>query len=1050
MCLPRNHHKRLFWVLSFLFLLPALGTAVVRAERLPIQSYTSAEGLAGEYVNCIVPDSHGFLWFCTPEGLSRFDGHNFVNYGPEQGLPQAAILDLLEARDGKYWVGTANGVCRFDLFAATNNQTSNAQAFGILASSPKFVCYNPGGRRRVNAIKEDRNGVLWFGTNNGLFQLQQSKNGSDFIFTEIGMPPTPENAPFISTMLIDRSGVLWIGAGSGLYRWLPDGRAEHYTTAEGLSHNDVKTLLEDRDGSIWVGTAQGLCELVSQPQPHASVVAHSYNVSNGLANDFITALYQSEAGTIWIGTDEGLIEFALSHRNVARRFRTYLPAQGISGKEIRSLGEDIDGNLWIGTESAGVMRLARNGLVTFTEDDGLEDTRIASVFEDVSGHVCALTSRFGNVLMHRFDGTKLVAIHPNLPPGIKRSWGWNQVAFQDHAREWWVDTTTGLYRFPSASGVEELAKLSPAAVYTTKDGLSGNEVFRLYEDRSGDIWMSFTERASLTRWERTTGKFYQYDGIALPVDSGPTAFRDDAAGNLWIGLFHGELVRYRAGKFTRFIIAEGLRSGVINDLFVDHSGKLWIATSHSGLALLEEPNTETPRFATFTTNQGLASNQVTCVIEDQQNRLYIGTALGVDRLDPLTRHIKHYSKADGLANNYVNVAHRDRQGALWFGTLQGLSRFMPEEDRTLAPPTILISQVRIAGVQQTLSNLDDTDASGLVLSPERNQVQIDFVGLNFRVGETLQYQTKLEGADKTWGEPSLQRMVNYAQLAPGTYRFLVRAVTTDGTVSSHPASISFRILPPVWQRWWFLTLVGLWVFGLGYVAYKYRVKQLLELERVRTRIATDLHDDIGSSLSRMAILSEVLKQDGAVMPSASIERLSDIANSSRGLVDTMSDIVWSIDPRRDDLRNVILRVRQFASDVLETQGIRWKLEAAPELDRIRLDPEQRRHLFLIFKEALTNIARHSGSRNVSLTINVTGDQLRAEICDDGNGFSPGSSVGSKDAAGGHGLVNMRTRAAELGGHLEIDSIPGSGTKIVLVVPISHRHGMNMLFSRLRR
>jgi len=1050
--------KTWFCRLLFLSLLPV--TIGGRAEHLPIKSYTTTDGLAREYIGRIVLDSHGFLWFCTPEGLSRFDGYNFVNYGPEQGLP-SVVSDLLETRDGAYWVATTNGVCRFNLFAAketstSDNGQSNSRAFGVLASSPKFDCYRPEGIERsqiVNTIREDRNGTLWCGTNGGLFRLERSNEGWTFVATEIGIPAKPRGAATISAILEDRGGALWIGAGSGLYRRLPDGRAERYTTAQGLPDNDVRALLEDRDGRIWVGTTQGLCELVSQPDPQRLIVAHAYTVKNGLANNYITALHQSD-GRIWIGTAAGLSEFIPSTGNAADRFRTYTTVQGLSGEEIESLGEDSDGNLWIGTESSGAMKLARDGFATYSEADGLMDTRIASIIEDALGQLCVISSRSNKLFMHRFDGTKFAAIRPNLRRDIKRSWGWNQIAFQDSAAEWWVDTAEGLYRFPHAKRIEELANVRGAAVYTRRHGLTGNEIFRLYEDRRGDIWISIADslQANLMRWERATGKFYQYGGTdALPAPNAPTAFREDSAGNLWIGLYYGDLVRYRAGQFTRFTNVDGLPPGLIRDLYVDRSGKLWIATSRGGLGRVDDPSAERPRFITYTTREGLASNQATCVTEDQHGRIYIGTAKGLDRLDPLTGRLKHYSEADGLANNFVNVAYRDRHGALWFGTLQGLSQLLPETDRPVTAPPILISKVRVVGIEQTLSDLGDSDAPSLVLVPDRNQVQIDFVGLRFVAGESLRYQTKLEGADRDWSTPTDQRTVNYAQLAPGTYRFLVRAVSSDGAISPHPATISFRILPHIWQRWWFLTLVALFVASLAYVVYKYRVNRLLELERVRTRIATDLHDDIGSSLSRMAILSEVLKRDKAVMPSASVERLTDIAETSRSLVDTMSDIVWSIDPRRDDLRSVIMRVRQFASDVLEAQGIKWSLEAAPELDRIKLTPEQRRHLFLIFKEALTNIARHSGSANVLLMIEVSGDQLRVEIGDDGSGFVPaGSSNVSQNGSGGHGLGNMRTRAAELGGHLDIDSTTGSGTKIILLVPIRQRHGMNMLFSRWRK
>src|SRR5262249_26960820 len=276
----------------------------------------------------------------------------------------------------------------------------------------------------------------------------------------------------------------------------------------------------------------------------------------------------------------------------------------------------------------------------------------------------------------------------------------------------------------------------------------------------------------------------------------------------------------------------------------------------------------------------------------------------------------------------------------------------------------------------------------------------------------------------------------YENLAPGSYRFLVRAVTADGGMSLHPAMVAFTIPPPVWRRWWFVTLsVGL--FGLlVYSAHHYRVAHLLELEPVRTRIATDLHDDIGSSLSRMAILSEVAKRGTEGPARESVKILTDIADSARNAVDSMSDIVWAIDPRRDDLSNVVFRVRQFASDLLSAKGISWTLQAPPEFDKIKLNPQQRRHIFLIFKEAITNSARHTHCNSVWLSLGIVHNEIVGEIRDDGRGLTvPFPDQPAGDGRGGHGLENMRTRAAQLGGRLIIDSSPGLGTCIKVEVPL---------------
>lgn len=479
----------------------------------------------------------------------------------------------------------------------------------------------------------------------------------------------------------------------------------------------------------------------------------------------------------------------------------------------------------------------------------------------------------------------------------------------------------------------------------------------------------------------------------------------------------------------------GLPAGLIRGIYLDHASRLWIATGDGGAARIDDPQAEHPRFTVYNTANGLSSNQATAITEDRWGRIYIGTGRGVDRLDPTTGHIKHYTTADGLASNFVNVALRDREGALWFGTLQGLSKLTPEPDRPALPPPTLISALRVAGVSYPISDLGAAAVAGLELGSP-NPIQIDFVGLSLGVGEAIRYQYKLESADSDWSAPTEQRTVNYPNLESGSYRFLVRAVTADGTLSDAPATVSFRILPPIWRRGWFVTIAVILIGLTVYAADRYRVARLLELERVRTRIATDLHDDIGASLSRVAVLSEVVKRQTEVDHQESADMLSEIADSARGLVDSMSDIVWSIDPRKDDLKNVVSRIRQFASDVLEARAIDLEFRVPEEMADVKLGPEQRRHLFLILKEAVNNAARHSQCGSVSFDISLSNDRLVAEIRDDGRGFNlEAAERAPLIGRGGNGLGNMQARAAEIGGRLNIVSSPGAGTRLTLVVPL---------------
>jgi signal transduction histidine kinase len=325
--------------------------------------------------------------------------------------------------------------------------------------------------------------------------------------------------------------------------------------------------------------------------------------------------------------------------------------------------------------------------------------------------------------------------------------------------------------------------------------------------------------------------------------------------------------------------------------------------------------------------------------------------------------------------------------------------------------------------------LGETAVPALELEPNQNQIQIDFTSLAFAAGETLQYQYQLEGTDADWNAPTDQRTVNYASLSPGRYRFLVRAVNADGIASPHPATITFTILRPIWQRWWFLTLAAL-ILGLaGYAGYRYRVAQLLKLERVRTRIATDLHDDIGSNLSRIALLSEVVRQQVRHDDPDVTERLSLISNVSRESVDAMSDIVWAINPQRDHLRDLVQRMRRFAEDAFQSRNIAFRFRA-PSLEQdIKLGADMRREVFLIFKESVNNMVRHSACTEAEIDFRIEGGWLVLKLSDNGKGLD------LTHESEGQGLLSMRQRAKKLGGELEIRSPNGQGTTVTLRVPL---------------
>ena len=1055
---------RQMWLRIVALLAISLLSAVVRAERLPLKTYTVADGLAHNDINKIVRDSRGFLWFCTADGLSRFDGYTFTNYGTDQGLPHANVTDFLETRSGEYWIATYGGLVRFNPRGAPVNRVVYDGEVGELA--PMFTVVVPQDQdqraRAITVLLEDRNGTIWCGTLKGLAKLDKIIDRLTLRSFDIGIPNEYPEQRVVSDLLEDRDGSLWIATPSGLYRRWPDGGTGRYTKHDGLPSEYLQGLLEDHEGRLWAATPLGgFFRLVTDATRAPPVVAERYTRREGLPSDWVFQLFETSDHRFWVATNKGLVEFFPNGDEPGRHFRSYTTRNGLSYQEITALNEDQGGNLWMGTNTAGAMKLARNGFVTYDEQDAL--FQVGAIFGDRTGRVCFKGNVLGDERTSVFEGAKFDLLDSN-PPNLYRrfgcfdgkrfnwftlvalaNFGWvmEEVTLQARNGEWWVGSGEGLYRFPASDNFAQIKAASPLAVYSTREGLAASQIFRLFEDSRDNIWISTTNPATngLARWERASGSMRDLkDSPGLPAlkDNLARSFGEDRAGNVWIG-FNNGLARYAHGSFKFFSVADGLPPGSIMNIYLDHAGRLWLASARGGLIRIDDPGAERPSFINYTTARGLSSNDTEVITEDVDGHIYVGGGYGLDRLDPATGHVKHFTTAEGLAPGLFRAAFRDHNGVLWFGMTRGLSRFVPAPDAPTAPPPVLISGLRVAGLPRLVSALGEREMALPDLSANDNQLQLDFVGLSSVSGDVLRYQYKLEGADADWSAPSEQRRVNYAHLAPGRYRFLARAANSDGTFSAVPASVTFTILPPVWQRWWFLMLVVIAVGVMVYAFYRYRMARLLEMANVRTRMATDLHDDIGSGLSRMAILSEVVKQQMGNSAEQSVPLLTEIADSARTLVDSMRDIVWSIDPRRDDLGNVVFRVRQFASDVLEPQEIKLDFQASPDLEKIKLNPEQRRHLFLIFKEAINNIARHAGCASVLLSINVSHGRLTVKIKDDGRGFAAAQSHSVNDQRlGGHGLENLKNRASQLGGQFAVDSSPGNGTCLLLIVPIKSR------------
>jgi len=1005
------------WIALVQLVLVALQTDA-QEQGSKFRRFGLREGLSQSTVNSIAQDRYGFLWFGTQDGLNRYDGYAFKVYtarpGDSTNIVDDYIWKTIVAQSGEIWIGTYNG--------GLNKFDPMTERFTVYKHNPADSTSL--GMNNVVAVYEDRSSTIWVGTWGAGLSRLDGQRGTFTHYRHHAEDPTSLIDNRIGAILEDSHGDLWIATWGGLSRMQGGdrGRAmfKNYKNdpndQSSLSNDLVWALVEDHEGTIWIGTWAGGLNRYDRAQDRFTRYQHNPRVRKSLSSNIVTCLTVDSRGALWIGTSNGGVNrFDLQSSTFHHVRHDPLDPESLGSNGVMSITEDRGGGLWFGHEGAGISNYDRKRekflhLKHRRDVPGsLGHNIVRAIFENREGGLWVGTR--GGGLNYRKPATQEF-VHYRANRAVQGSLSSDFILSVIQTRTGDVfagSQDLGLSRLPA--GDSKFTRYFREE--RNPNSLSNNSVAVVYEDRAGDVWVG-TSGGGLDLFNPGTAKFKHYQ--VRPGDSASIsgnwvrALYEDSEGKFWVGTWGMGLNLFdrSRGTFRHFLHSPSdslsLSNNTVMCIAEDEETTLWIGTEGGGLNRFDR-RTET--FIRYTEQEGLPNNVVYGILSDGRGSLWMSTNRGLSRFDPRTRTFRNYDVSDGLQSNEFNQGAfcRTRDGMLLFGGIEGLTLFHPDSivDNQTFPPVALTS-FRIFE-EPVVFERSIWARGDVTLQYWQNFFSFEFAALDFTAPEKNKYAYMLEGFDRDWVQAGTRRYASYTQVGGGTYTFRVKGSNSDGVWNETGTALQMTIVPPYWQTWWFRALGVLVVAGILFLLYQYRVRRLVEIERMRVRIASDLHDDIGSNLTRIAVQSEIIQttDEPSIIRSAS----SSIGAASREIITTMSDIVWSIDARNDTVGDLLDRMRDFAAELLGSRSITLKFEQSGLEARKKIPVDVRQNIYLIFKEAINNIARHSTAQHVTVSLVNLDGRMTMTITDDG------VAVERQGAHGGQGLRNMAMRAERI-------------------------------------
>jgi len=961
----------------------------LNAQHFIFKTYSVEDGLISIPVRRIYQDSKGFIWIGTSEGLSKYDGHKFTNFTTVNGLSDNMINDMYESPDGKLYVaeniGTVDILQRDGIIkkAALRNVVINqfciTQNHRVIAATD------------TNGVYEVKNGSL-------VKPLQKFPGLTYNAFAEL-------NDSFL------------IAGSEGSLRIL-NSQYELFSEIKQPEKLLTFKIYKDSKNKIWVCTSEGL-KLMSTFQKNKqssifTLLPAPFNIP-ALKSDHVTDMLEDANGIFWITTIHGLVKI-----DPDGSWQLFTEKDGLPSSIVSCIYQDKEKNIWIGTSLGLVKFVTKNDIRIYTIENGLT-SNVVGFFLPVN-----------NELLLTSSGTRLQLFNTTKEnfSAVSSNFFYTGV----------VQNSRPLLFFRNDNQFGKYDPVNRLIANYISSGPPVNITYCSVMDANGIIFNG-TQTGLLIRSENKS-----WFDKKLPYRI--TDLHIDKKGYLWVGTWNNGLFRIHYANtkdksdspdpITIGLVKERINLSVqdfsnllpdknIRSVFEDNKGNMWIGMRYNGIVQLKNNGKDQYDTLHFDLSNGLTSNFIQTIAEDMNGCIWIGSNKGIDKLIPAGKGFRVFNFS--RVNNYFAsitkiVPWHDH--SLWFGTFNGLANIIDGETEKTPPTPVYITSVDLG---DTSFNYNTYQADKkLQLNYYQNQARFEFSAPSFINEKQMLYSYRLlGGADTIWSEPANLHNVSYASLQPGNYRFEVRTIGWNEELGTS-ANFSFIIRPPYWQTWWFYALVGLLMVSVFYALYFYRIRQLLKLQKIRNNIATDLHDDIGATLTNINMLSEISRKN-LTQPLEAEKFLSRISEEVTASSQALNDIIWNINSRNDSMEETLSRMRRYAAELFDNSNTVCHLAMQETAVGKKLNMEQRRDVYLIYKESMNNILKHAAASNVWIDILRQNGKLHLRIKDDGKGFEP-SVITDRN-----GLKNIRFRVEKWKGVLSVITAPGSGTDVEIIIPL---------------